>query len=628
MFKGALISLLVIFFLPTEPFAQVSDSLWLREVEINAPRYVPSAFESRPDSLLIEVYRDRTLGESLLSQAGTGLRNYGPGNLSTMSLRGTAAAHTAVLWNGFNLQSMMNGQYDLNLISLANTDEIRLSQGASVAQAGSGAVGGIIHLRSLPQWGTGWQLRQGLWMGSFGQERSTGQLSYGTASLYSRSSWQINRSENNFPFENRSLAGAPGQMQQNARQQFEQLSQDLHVKSKSWGTFSLWLHRQVAQRQIPVPMTLSPSDTRQGDEHNRLAFAWEHNRANWNFKSGMASIQETIRFRDSRIDINESHQVRSSMVYGLLQYRPSGKWNTGLRMEGSHFRGTSPQYGTLRVQNRLAAVPEFNLQLRHMMLKIVTRIEQVDERFLPLIPTLLLEFRVPKNIQTGLMVGNVYRLPTFNDLYWSPGGNSQLREEWGQQIDFFAKGSHRFRRWQFESQVNAYHMVINRWIAWIPGPFFWYAENVNQVQTRGLQAELKLRYTSRQFRLNWQSQGQMGESIFSSDQDPDRGKQLPYVPQYSLAQSMTLQYGQQFITLEQGTAGWRFVDRQNRQFLSSYSLIHLSIGCQTGWEAFQLQMRAGIQNLLDERYEMLEYRPMPGRSFFFGLIFQFKQSNP
>lgn len=625
MLKGTFTYLICLLCCAQPAIAQVSDSIWLNQVEIAAPRYRPSAYETSPDSLVLEVYRDRALGESLLSQAGVGIRNYAPGLLSALSLRGSSAAHTAVMWNGFNLQSMMNGQFDLNLVSMANVDELSINQGAAGAQAGSGAVGGMIHLKSLPHWASGWQLQQGVFIGSFGQERSTGQLSFGNRRLYSRSSWQLQRAQNQFPFENRSLPGRPIQKLENADQRFGQFAHDFHYRSKSLGQLSAYLHIQRANRQIPGPMTIPTPDSRQADLNDRLAFKWERSSEKWALNAGIAGMKELINYKDSKLALDETHQVRTGLWHIASLYKYSNSLQAGLRYEGSHFRALSPQYGTLRTQNRQAFIPELNWQRNRVLARVMARLERVDDRLVPLVPTFLAEYQVHKSVLIGTLIGNVYRLPTFNDLYWSPGGNPNLKEEWGRQLDIYARYKLRARHWLLEVQGNAYHLLINRWIAWLPGTFFWYAENVNQVTSEGLQGQGKLTFQKKKWIIRWQVQGQAGNSLFTADQDPDRGKQLPYVPAYSTAQSISIQFKHHFLLLEHAYTGYRFTDRQNRQFLSSYPLTHLSAGTSLKFGKLMLHGKAGIQNLLDTSYEMIEFRPMPGRSYFLSLNFQFNQ---
>ena len=72
----------------------------------------------------------------------------GLGMVSSPSFRGTTAQQTAVIWNGININSQLNGQTDFNTISTKNFDNITVRAGGGSAIYGSSAIGGTIHLNN------------------------------------------------------------------------------------------------------------------------------------------------------------------------------------------------------------------------------------------------------------------------------------------------------------------------------------------------------------------------------------------------------------------------------------------------------------------------------------------------
>ena len=72
----------------------------------------------------------------------------GYGMVSSPSFRGTNASQTAVIWNGININSSLNGQTDFNTISPISFSDITIRSGGGSSQYGSGAVGGSIHLNN------------------------------------------------------------------------------------------------------------------------------------------------------------------------------------------------------------------------------------------------------------------------------------------------------------------------------------------------------------------------------------------------------------------------------------------------------------------------------------------------
>jgi len=73
----------------------------------------------------------------------------GAGMVSSPSFRGTTAQQTAVIWNGININSQLNGQTDFNTINAADFNSIGIRSGGGSVLYGSGAVGGSIHLTNL-----------------------------------------------------------------------------------------------------------------------------------------------------------------------------------------------------------------------------------------------------------------------------------------------------------------------------------------------------------------------------------------------------------------------------------------------------------------------------------------------
>ena len=131
------INLVVYFFLLAfTGFAQsrMDTVKQLSVVEVSASRH--STFSSGNksetiDSILLDRYSTGNLADLLANESQVFIKSYGLGSLATTSFRGAGASHTAVLWNGFNLQSPMLGQLDLSLIPTNFLNDVKLREGVS-----------------------------------------------------------------------------------------------------------------------------------------------------------------------------------------------------------------------------------------------------------------------------------------------------------------------------------------------------------------------------------------------------------------------------------------------------------------------------------------------------------------
>jgi iron complex outermembrane receptor protein len=121
------------------------------------------------DSLSLQLRQGQSLANLLQELSPLYIREYGPGQLSTISFRGTSSSHTAVLWNGLNINSPTLGQTDFSQIPAFALENVQVQYGSSSSLYGSAALGGSIQLQTQPrQWQPGVRARLRQEAGSFG----------------------------------------------------------------------------------------------------------------------------------------------------------------------------------------------------------------------------------------------------------------------------------------------------------------------------------------------------------------------------------------------------------------------------------------------------------------------------
>src|SRR6187402_1862581 len=125
-----------------------SDTTYLREVRVYGLPVTSHAVGAKIDQL--DAGGLGNLSDKLSSDVPLYLKSYGNNQLSTISIRGTTASQTAVLWNGININSPTLGQSDLALLPLYLFDQLSVRYGGSSALYGSDAIGGSILLGQQP----------------------------------------------------------------------------------------------------------------------------------------------------------------------------------------------------------------------------------------------------------------------------------------------------------------------------------------------------------------------------------------------------------------------------------------------------------------------------------------------
>src|SRR6056297_3816481 len=147
-----------------------ADTIALEEVQISAQRMNHFSTGLKISSIekeLIEEYKTQSLAELLAMHSQIFIKSYSNGGVTSPSTRGSGANHTAILWNGFNLQDPMNGMTNLSHIPISFIDEIAIQQGGSGALYGSGALGGAIHFNTNPSYNKGFEIKTHQKYGSY-----------------------------------------------------------------------------------------------------------------------------------------------------------------------------------------------------------------------------------------------------------------------------------------------------------------------------------------------------------------------------------------------------------------------------------------------------------------------------
>ncbi|MBW6498296.1 MAG: TonB-dependent receptor plug domain-containing protein, partial [Bacteroidales bacterium] len=164
-------------------FAEAPDTLiTLSEVSISARRqhdFGAGHNSSTIDSTILQQQSHQHLGYLLGRHSGIFIKSYGPGILASTSLRGGQPGQTALMWNGFSLQSPMNGQADLALMPVLFADEIQVQYGGGSALWGSGAMGGAIFINNHRTRQPGFSAEAGLNTASIGDFGQSLKLNYG-----------------------------------------------------------------------------------------------------------------------------------------------------------------------------------------------------------------------------------------------------------------------------------------------------------------------------------------------------------------------------------------------------------------------------------------------------------------
>ena len=101
-------------------------------------------------------------------------------------------------------------------------------------------------------------------------------------------------------------------------------------------------------------------------------------------------------------------------------------------------------------------------------------------------------YSLTDNYQVKINASKNFRTPTFNDLYWQPGGNLELVPEKSYQLDF----GNVINIGAVSMQYNGYYISTKDMIKWLPNnEGVWSPINIDDVEIYGAEAKIEANYS-------------------------------------------------------------------------------------------------------------------------------------
>ncbi len=605
--------------------AQISDTLPMAIISETRTQFFAAGQKNTTlDSTTFASQPGGSMTQILAQNFPIYLKSYGAAALTTLSVRGAGAHQTAILWNGFDLRSSMNGLADLNLLGLAAADEITLRPGAPVAISGSGALGGTLEIGTKTARRDGFHGNFSAGLGSWNEQNGAGHFSFKNKKFaVGLRAWAAG-AENNYPVRGGTSSGSP--VLENA-------------KSKSWGVLpelkffisekqsvEAFFWHQKSDRQIPPSRTSANNFAHQLDDFQRLALVWAVSFSkNWLSKTRVFAGREHI-FFESETEENASSTAFQTSAETEFQrdFKKFGAINFGLHARRDVAK--LPDLAENKNRKRAAIWSAWRKKgSRGRVISLAARQEMVDEKLVPFTFSGGLENGIGKNILGKFSVARNFNLPTFNDLFWPTLGNPNLRPEsgWSSEIGlvFFAKNLMKkpFGASGFSAELTHFQTFTKDWIKWRPGADgLFRPENLLSVWSRGGEVSLRwARHFSKKFQLKISGEYAFILATRQDVAEPKQvGKQLEYLPKKQLAGSLDFSWPTGGLRFSQRLNSQRHTDPTNNSDydLPGFAVADFSVSQRVPFVP-GLVFRAGIFNFFNKNYEMIAFRPMPPRSW-------------
>lgn len=619
--------------------AQTDSSKHMPEVTITAVRGEQLHTGAKVQQFTLaqlHAFATANLGELLSANTPVFIKSYGPGSLSSLSFRGTGASHTAIVWNGFNLQSSMNGQTDLSMFPIGTFDEVRLQYGGNSALYGSGAIGGSIYLRNTTSLADSPQMHVTLQTsaGSFGTQQYFGSYGFSGKRLSAQVKYYRNHSDNNYSFTNTAAFQSPEVKQTHAAftQQGVVLNGGGSVSKHARINMYYWWHNN--QRDLPPTMLQLVSLATQADESHRAAIDFTYTRNNWQSVLRSGFFLEQLRYSDPIAVIDSKNRAVNWVNEVELSYTVSSMLKIISGVNYTTIKASSPGYATVFFpsQNRTAIFTAARLGKQTLASRfksdLSVRAENISGSWVPVTFSCGTQVGVLKNLHLNVLVSRNYRYPTFNDLYWQPGGNLNLKPEYSFNAESGLNYVYTLAKHQVKANVTVFSHWVDNWIIWLPdsvNPNVWTPNNAAEVWSRGL--EYGLGY-SWQPKLNtavsinalytWQ-QATHEKVAFAGDAALHR--QLIYMPRQMGSVQLSVQHQQWQFSFQQVYNGLRFTSSDNYNYLPAFWLSGAQMSYTFQLKKYPASARVFVsaKNIFNENYQVMQWRAMPGRYLEAGL---------
>ena len=613
----------------------------LPAITVEAPQPVSPAVPDAArttvlDSVAIARSGAASVDDLLSLRSGAFVKQYGASGLATASLRGTGASRTVVLLDGLRLSDPQSGQIDLSLLPTLLIESATVQHGAGSARSGSGSLGGTVRLQTLRASNrTTVRVRGG--GGAFGERQGSAVVSGGSgrwsglvaARRYASAGDFSYRNEFLFPPRSVEREGADIQTTTVYSRATWDGARDAAASAgppaaPRW-TVATWVTR--SDRGLPGPASASSSDARQRDRLGRLWIDGTVPLGGGLLGGSTLDLQaqthlSSLRYTNAITGTDRTSRTQSVDVTAGIGLPPTSTGTLEVGLSGGYDRA-SVNDGV--DQFEAAATADGRLRAGPLLVEPALRLDATWlDGSTTLVPTPRLGVSLrpfeDERVVVKALLARAFRVPTFNERYYEPGGNPDLEPEDGWSADLGVRSRLSRPGWTVQAEVTGYTSRLTDQIVWRPsfvtnGVQVWRPGNVGAVRTWGLDLSMRGRVQVADavgLRLGAVFTHTRAENR-ANRLSPAYGAQLPYVPPQQLKLWGGLAWNGLSVDLSGRLVGPRFYSSDESQRLAPYQVVDLRAGYRFSLAGANLTAHVQVDNLLDERYQVVRLYPMPPR---------------
>ena len=553
-----------------------------------------------------------TLTDFLQKNTTLYFKENGYGMVSSPSFRGTTAQQTGVLWNGIKINSALLGQTDFNSTAFKSYDNIVVKPGGGSVLYGSGAVGGTIHLNNQLNFDLPLENEIQLNYGSFNTQGIHYKVKAGTPKLAVGAHVGYNKSDNDYEWIGKDSKNINGEFfNVDFGAEIAYRLDDLNRIEFYTSTFSDDRHFAL--------VTPYQNKTKYQNKYYRNLFKWHYKTSRFLNTFYTANIRESYVYFDQLPKNSRSGGKADTWFFKNESfYNLTSRFKLSALLEYQRTTGEGDNSNLPFSDQEIAAVSlmgNYEISPLHGF-EIGLKNEFARDYKNPFLFSAGYYLNSDK-YQLKVNASKNYRIPTFNDLYWQPGGNLSLKPETSYQFDINNGYTSKF----FNANLSTFYIALTDMIRWVPtNSGFWEANNVDSVSIYG--AELSLGAQK-----NWKKH-KVSTNInyaYTRSLNGENDKQLTYSPLHKLNLWISYQYKGFSIAPSFLYNGKIYTTASNDEdsIVDAYGIMDLDISQQFDFGKFPFTVNLKIKNVADTAYTNMPARMMPGRNYHLQIIKKF-----
>lgn len=577
---------------------------------------------------------------------GVTLRDYGgAGGLKTVSVRGFGAQHTAVMYDGVALSDCQSGQIDVSRYTLNDVSGLSLVIGDNddiFIPAKNAAAAATLHIStmSVPTADLSTHAHAQIKIGAWGytnpfvkiEKNLSEKLSLGLVGDYIYA-------ENNYPYTIMNVTEKVSARRQNSRMNSGHAELNMTYRPKAGNMLTLKAYYYDNSRRLPgmVHYYVNASREQMRDQNAFAQMSW---RSSLSEKVRMAV---TGKFNYAMTDYKDpsypggikDHQYwqREAYASASVLYTPADRWALAYSADYAFNNLTGSDVSTYRDPLRhtilQSATAKFSTGRITAMARLLCSIyengakrgDSADD-VSHLSPSLSINWRLPGSelLFLRLSYKDIFRSPSFNELYYEHYGSTRLKPERTNQLNLGATWRHAYAKTSaFTLTADIYYNKVKDKIIAVPyNMFVWTNINMGRVRTIGVDATAAVTHRlSAKHTIILHGNYTHQKVTNQTPDDQSNGNQIAYTPEHT--GSMSAAWENPWVNISVNgiivSSRWPNNEHYRGTMLNGYQDFGATLYRNISLDKCQLNLRFDVKNIFNKQYEIVGYYPMPGRSW-------------